>query len=50
MLAGWPLPIPKSPLTFPHLASYLKRLSDHPSIQAVCAMEKIDLSLFKENN
>ncbi len=47
MLAEWSLPIKQSPLTFEHLASYLKRLSQHPTIQSVCEMEQIDLTAFQ---
>ena len=46
MLAEWSLPIKQSPLTFNHLAGYLKRLSAHPTIQAVCEIEDIDLTPF----
>ncbi|PSU13981.1 hypothetical protein C9J03_03490 [Photobacterium gaetbulicola] len=46
MLAEWSLPIKKSPLHFPHLATYLKRMSQHPTIQAVSEIENIDLSPF----
>lgn len=46
MLAEWSLPVARSPLTFPHLASYLKRLCEHPTIKAVCELEDIDLSPF----
>ena len=51
MLAEWCLRVPKSPLHFEHLANYLKRLSVHPTIEAVCNIEKIDLSpfLMKDN-
>jgi glutathione S-transferase len=47
MLAEWSLPIEKSPLTFSYLADYLKRLSSHPTIQAVCKTEGMDLEPFK---
>lgn len=47
MLAGWSLPIEKSPLTFKHLAAYLKRLCSNPTIEAVCNIEGIDLAPFK---
>ena len=47
MLAEWSLPISKSPLSFPHLAAYLKRLSQHSTIQAVCEIEGIDLEPFR---
>jgi len=44
MLALWALPIKASHLGFEHLVNYLKRLYLHPSIQAVCKIEGIDLS------
>ena len=47
MLAEWSLPIKKSPLHFPHLAAYLKRMSQHPTIEAVSKIEDIDLSPFR---
>ncbi|MGR5063256.1 glutathione S-transferase family protein [Photobacterium sp. DNB22_13_2] len=47
MLAEWSLPIKKSPLQFVHLAAYLKRLSQHPTIKAVCEIEGIDLTPFQ---
>jgi len=47
MLAEWSLPIKKSPLTFKHLASYLNNISNHPTIEAVCSIEEIDLTPFK---
>ncbi|PSU33629.1 glutathione S-transferase family protein [Photobacterium lutimaris] len=47
MLAEWSLPIKKSPLHFVHLAAYLKRLSQHPTIQSVSALEDIDLTPFQ---
>jgi glutathione S-transferase len=47
MLAEWALPIEKSPVTFQHLAAYLKRLSLHPTIKAVCEMEEISLEPFE---
>jgi len=46
MLAEWSLPIEKSPLTFKHLADYLKRLCENPTIQAVCEIEGMDLTPF----
>jgi len=47
MLAGWAFPI-KQPLTsFEHLATYLNRLSGHPTIQAVCEVEGIDLTHYQ---
>ena len=47
MLAEWSLPIQKSPLHFEYLAAYLKRLSKHPTILAVCEIEGIDISPFE---
>ncbi|MCF7483173.1 glutathione S-transferase [Vibrio sp. J1-1] len=47
MLAGWSLPIEKSPLTFEYLAAYLKRLCLNPTIKAVCNIEGIDLKPFE---
>ncbi|OAN11588.1 glutathione S-transferase [Photobacterium jeanii] len=47
MLAEWSLPIEKSPLHFEHLAAYLKRLSQHPTVLAVNDIEKIDLTPFQ---
>lgn len=47
MLAEWSLPIERSPLTFQHLASYLKRLCENPTINDVCDIEGIDLTPFK---
>ncbi|MCW8328826.1 glutathione S-transferase family protein [Photobacterium sp. SDRW27] len=47
MLSEWSLPITKSPLHFEHLAAYLKRLSEHPTIRAVCELEGIDLIPFE---
>ena len=47
MLAEWSLPIKKSPLHFPHLAAYLKRMSQHPTIEAVSEIEDIDLTPFQ---
>ncbi len=44
MLAEWSLPVPKSPMTFEHLARYLRRMCDNPTIQAVCGIEEMDLS------
>ena len=46
MLAGWCLPIKKSPLAFTHLADYLKRLSTTEVIKTVCELEGIDLTPF----
>ncbi|MEH6451426.1 MAG: glutathione S-transferase family protein [Psychromonas sp.] len=50
MLAEWSLPCDKSAITFTHLAAYLKRLSFHPTIAAVCKFEEIDLSPFIESS
>lgn len=47
MLAEWSLPVQRSPLTFPHLAEYLKRLCNNPSIKAVCDIEEIDITPFQ---
>ncbi len=47
MLAEWSLPIEKSPLTFNHLAAYLRRMSAHPTVRAVCELEDIDLTPFE---
>lgn len=47
MLAGWCLPVKKSPLDFPHLAGYLKRMSALPVIRAVSEVEDVDLSPFE---
>lgn len=47
MLAEWCLPIERSPLTFTHLAAYLKRMSFNPTIRAVCEIEGLDLSPFE---
>ncbi|MEZ9232503.1 glutathione S-transferase family protein [Vibrio amylolyticus] len=47
MLAEWSLPIKKSPLEFKYLARYLKGLCDNPTIQAVCAIEEMDITPFK---
>ena len=46
MLCEWSLPVKSSPLTFSHLAAYLKRLSTLPSIVKVCDIEGIDLNPF----
>jgi glutathione S-transferase len=46
MLAEWSLSIEKSPLKFTNLAEYMKRLSSHPTIKAVCQMENINLEPF----
>jgi len=47
MLAEWSLPIEKSPLKFDSLVKYLKHLSSHPTIKAVCKIENINLSHLK---
>ncbi|MGP5201133.1 glutathione S-transferase family protein [Psychrobacter aquimaris] len=47
MLAEWSLVLEKSPMTYKNLAAYLKRLSENPSIKAVCEFEEIDLMPFK---
>lgn len=47
MLAEWSLLIEKSPLTFNNLAAYLKRLSEHSTVKAVCELEGIDLTPFE---
>jgi glutathione S-transferase len=47
MLAGWSLPIKQSPMTFHHLALYLKCLSNNPTVRAVCKFEGIDLTPFE---
>ena len=47
MLAEWSLVSEKSPMTYKNLAMYLNRLSENPSIKAVCAFEEIDLTPFK---
>lgn len=47
MLAEWSLIVDKSPLTFEYLADYLKRLSCHPTITAVCEIEGMDLTPFQ---
>ncbi len=47
MLAEWSLKIEKSPLTFPNLSLYLRRLAKHSTIRDVCRKEKIDLEVFQ---
>ncbi|MDQ1883832.1 glutathione S-transferase [Aeromonas salmonicida] len=47
MLAGWSLPIKQSPMTFNHLSLYLQRLSDNPTVRAVCELEEINLTPFE---
>lgn len=46
MLAEWSLVVERSPLSFKHLAAYLHRMAQHPTIQAVCEVEAIDLTPF----
>lgn len=50
MLAGWSLPIKRSPMTFNHLALYLQRLSDNPTVRAVCEFEEINLTPFESHS
>lgn len=47
MLAGWSLSIEKSPMTFRYLAPYLRRLSQHSTIKAVCEIEGVTLTPFE---
>ena len=47
MLAEWSLPVKQSPLTFNNLAMYLQRLSQNPTVEAVCVLEDIDLTPFQ---
>ncbi|MGF1720665.1 glutathione S-transferase family protein [Vibrio kyushuensis] len=47
MLAGWSLPVKKSPLAYNHLAMYLKRLCKNSTIQFVCDFEGIDITEFE---
>ncbi|TYK64669.1 glutathione S-transferase family protein [Colwellia echini] len=47
MLMEWCSTIEKSPLTFKHIAAYLRRLCTNPTIKAVCDIEGLDLSPFK---
>ncbi len=44
MLAGWALPVNPSPLDFPHLAAYLRRMAAKPIVTEVCGYEGIDLT------
>jgi len=46
MLAEWSLNIAQSPLTFPNLGPYLRRLAKQATIMAVCKKEKISLEAF----
>ncbi|MDA0148988.1 glutathione S-transferase family protein [Vibrio sp. LaRot3] len=48
MLAGWCLPVEKSPLHFKHLSRYLANLASHPTIVEVAEIEAIDLTPFKQ--
>ncbi|WP_057831274.1 glutathione S-transferase family protein [Colwellia sp. TT2012] len=41
MLAEWSLKIEKSPLSFPSLGSYLRKLAKHATIREVCKKENI---------
>ncbi|SIQ93124.1 glutathione S-transferase family protein [Aeromonas hydrophila] len=50
MLAGWSLPIKRSPMTFNHLALYLQRLSKNPTVRAVCELEEINLTPFESHS
>lgn len=47
MLAEWSLPVEPSPMTFPHLSAYLKKLVKNETIQSVCEFESISLDPFK---
>ena len=47
MLLKWSLGVKKSPMSFPHLNAYLKRLAQYPTIREVCEFEKIDLRPFE---
>ncbi|MGP9517819.1 MULTISPECIES: glutathione S-transferase family protein [unclassified Psychrobacter] len=47
MLAEWSLLLEKSPMAYKNLAVYLNRLSENPSIKAICEFEEIDLTPFK---
>ncbi|MBH0066375.1 glutathione S-transferase family protein [Psychrobacter sp. SZ93C1] len=47
MLAEWSLLLEKSPMDYTNLAMYLNRLSENPSVKAVCEFEDIDLRPFK---
>ncbi|MGF1757177.1 glutathione S-transferase family protein [Photobacterium sagamiensis] len=47
MLAKWSLDIKKSPLSYPNLGAYLKRLALYPTIREVSEIEGIDLSPFE---
>ena len=50
MLAGWSLPIKRSPMTFNHLALYLQRLSENTTVRAVCELEEINLTPFESHS
>ncbi len=47
MLALWSMPIERGPMSFPNLSAYLRRLSTHPTIVAVCELENIELTEFQ---
>jgi len=47
MLAEWSLKIGKSPLSFPNLGSYLRKLANQPTISEVCKKENISLKPFE---
>ncbi len=47
MLAEWALPVKRSPMAFNKLAAYLQRMTDNPTVKAVCEIEAIDLTPFK---
>lgn len=47
MLALWSTPIERSPQSFSHLSAYLQRLTQLPSIAAVCEIEQIDITPFQ---
>lgn len=49
MLALWSTPIERHPMSFNHLGRYLQRLTQLPSIIAVCEIEQIDISPFQIN-
>ncbi|WP_087017889.1 glutathione S-transferase family protein [Thaumasiovibrio subtropicus] len=46
MLVGWAMPMNKSPLAFSHLADYLQRIAQIPSVREVAEIEGVDLSAF----
>ena len=47
MLSLWSLGTKKSPMSFPHLSTYLKRMAQHPTVREVCEFENIDLQPFQ---